>query len=276
MVLTRRIIPCLDVMDGRVVKGIKFLNLKDAGDPVEQAIEYDRSGADELVFLDIRASHENREIMKDVVNKVAKHISIPFTVGGGLTKIGDIRDILSSGADKISLNTAAVKNSSLVKEASKMFGSQCIVVAIDAKRHYINEGEDIADHIIREEGGKKFWWELYIFGGRKDTGLDALIWAKQVTRLGAGEILITSMDRDGTKKGYDILLTRAISELTNLPTIASGGAGTNEDIYEALTRGKADAALAASIFHYGEIPIPKLKEYLHSRNLPIRQIQNYL
>jgi cyclase len=272
MVLAKRIIPCLDVMKGRVVKGVQFTNLIDAGDPAEQALTYDKAGADEVVFLDITASSENREIMKNVVKKTAEQLSIPFTVGGGLQTVDDIRDILYSGADKISLNTAAVKDPSLIKESAGLFGSQCIVVAIDAKRHYVRVGEPTVDHVFETEDGQQFWWELYTYGGRKATGLDAIIWAKQVERLGGGEILLTSMDRDGNKDGYDILLTRAITRAVNIPVIASGGAGIVEHIFEVLTRGRADAALAASIFHFGLISIKEVKNYLAHRNIPVRPI----
>ncbi|MHA2060505.1 MAG: imidazole glycerol phosphate synthase subunit HisF [Candidatus Ranarchaeia archaeon] len=272
MVLAKRIIPCLDVMKGRVVKGVQFTNLIDAGDPAEQALTYDKAGADEVVFLDITASSENREIIKNVVKKTAEQLSIPFTVGGGLQTVDDIRDILYSGADKISLNTAAVKDPSLIKEGAGLFGSQCIVVAIDAKRHYVRMGEPTVDHVFETDEGKQFWWELYTYGGRKATGLDAVIWAKQVERLGGGEILLTSMDKDGTKEGYDILLTRAITRAVNIPVIASGGAGLVEHIFEVLTRGRADAALAASIFHFGLISIKEVKSYLNHRNIPVRPI----
>ncbi|HID95105.1 MAG TPA: imidazole glycerol phosphate synthase subunit HisF [Candidatus Latescibacteria bacterium] len=250
--LAKRIIPCLDVKDGRVVKGIHFLDLRDAGDPVEAASIYSREGADEVVFLDITASVENRRAMLDVVKATAEQVFIPLTVGGGIRGIEDIRLLLKSGADKVSLNTAAVENPPLVKEASERFGSQCIVVAIDAKR--INSSE----------------WIVYIYGGRKATDIDALEWAEEVERLGAGEILLTSMDRDGTKEGYDLELTRAVSERVNIPVIASGGAGNLEHLYEALTVGKADAALAASIFHYGEYSIQETKRYLKNRGLTVR------
>ncbi|MFQ6051867.1 MAG: imidazole glycerol phosphate synthase subunit HisF [Candidatus Hydrothermarchaeota archaeon] len=250
--LKKRIIPCLDVKDGKVVKGIHFVNLRDAGDPVELAMMYNEQEADELVFLDITASHEKRDIMINVVEKTAEHVFIPLTVGGGLRDLEDIRTVLKAGADKVSINTAAVLNPELVREASKKFGSQCITVAIDAKR--------VSD--------KK--WEVYIYGGRKPTGLDALKWGKKVEELGAGEILLTSMDRDGTKDGYDLELTRTFSENLNIPIIASGGAGNKEHIYEALTLGKADAALAASIFHYGKYTVKEIKEYLTSKGVPVR------
>lgn len=248
---TKRIIPCLDVKQGRVVKGVKFVNIKDAGDPVEMAQLYSEKGADELVFLDITASSDKRNIMIDVVERVGDVVFIPFTVGGGLRNIEDIKAILRAGADKVSLSTSAVQKPDLLKESSKVFGSQCIVLAIDAKR----KGES---------------WEVYTHGGRVPTGMDAVEWAKKAENLGCGEILLTSMDADGTKNGYDIPLTKAISEAVNIPVIASGGAGNAEHIYEALTKGKADAALAASIFHYEEHSIRKVKEYLRSKNVSVR------
>lgn len=250
--LAKRIIPCLDVHAGRVVKGVNFVDLRDAGDPVELAAFYDREGADELVFLDITASAEERAIMYDVARRTAEQVFIPFTVGGGLRTLDDIRDMLKAGADKVSLNTAAVKNPSLVMEAARKFGSQCIVVAIDARQ--AGEGQ----------------WEVYINGGRTATGLDAVWWAKRMEGMGAGEILLTSMDRDGTRDGYDIALTRAISEAVSIPVIASGGAGTLEHLREALVEGKADAALVASIFHYREYRIEDAKKYLQEKGVPVR------
>ena len=249
--LAKRIIPCLDVKEGRVVKGVNFVNLIDAGDPVENAKVYDEELADELVFLDITASYEKRFIMIDVVKKVAEEVFMPFTVGGGIRTLDDIRELLVAGADKVSINTAAVKNPELVREAAKAFGSQCIVVAIDAKRK-----------------GKS--WEVYIHGGRTPTGIDAVEWAKKVEELGAGEILLTSMDRDGTKMGYDLELTRTISETVSIPVIASGGAGNLEHLYEGIAIGKADAVLAASIFHFREYSIKEAKEYLRERGIPVR------
>jgi len=251
-VLAKRIIPCLDVTEGRVVKGVNFVNLRDAGDPVELAALYDREGADELVFLDITASAEGRAIMRDVARRTAEQVFIPFTVGGGLRTLEDIRLMLAAGADKISLNTAAVKNPRLVAEAAATFGTQCIVVAIDAKR--VGPGK----------------WEVYTHGGRTPTGIDALAWARQVESLGAGEILLTSMDCDGTQDGYDIELTRAVVDAVRIPVIASGGAGTLEHIAEVLTEGGADAALAASIFHFGTYRIREVKEYLQRRGIPVR------
>jgi len=250
--LAKRIIPCLDVKDGRVVKGINFVNLQDAGDPVEQAQIYDAERADELVFLDITASHERRDITIEVVRRVADAIFIPFTVGGGIRTIEDIRAILMSGADKISINTAAVKNPALITEGAKHFGSQCIVVAIDPKR--------------RADG----WWEVYIHGGRTPMGLDAVEWAREVDERGAGEILLTSMDCDGTQEGYNIELPRTIAEAVSIPVIASGGAGKLEHFHQALTVGKADAALVASLFHYKQLSIAQVKAYLAARGVPVR------
>jgi len=249
--LSKRIIPCLDVDNGRVVKGVKFQNLRDAGNPVEVAKAYEEQGADELVFLDITASAQGRSIMLEIVKEVAETVFMPFTVGGGIRTLEDIRKILNAGADKVSINTAGVKNPQLIYEASKKFGSQCIVVAIDAKR-------------------KGNSWEVYIHGGRTPTGIDAIEWAKKVEDLGAGEILLTSMDRDGTKKGYDLDLTRAISENVKIPVIASGGAGKKEHFYEAFTKGKADACLAASLFHFKELTIPELKIYLRNKGIHVR------
>jgi len=249
--LAKRIIPCLDVDKGRVVKGVKFQNLRDAGDPVEVAKGYEEQSADELVFLDITASAEERKIMIEVVQRVAETIFIPFTVGGGVSSLEDIRRLLSAGADKVSINTAAVKNPQLIYESAKRFGSQCIVVAIDAKRS--------------ERG-----WEVYIHGGRTPTGLDAVEWTKRVEGLGAGEILLTSMDADGTKKGYDIELCRAVASAVGIPVIASGGAGTMEHFYEVFTQTNADAALAASLFHFKEVSIPELKVYLKNKGVHVR------
>ena len=250
--LAKRIIPCLDVDQGRVVKGTRFVNLVDAGDPVEQAKFYDVEGADELVFLDITASSDGRKIMREVAARTADEVFIPFTVGGGLRTIEDIREILKVGADKVTLNTAALEHPDLIREASEQFGSQCVVMAIDAKR----EGQG--------------HWEVYSHGGRNPTGKDALEWAQKVQALGAGEILLTSMDCDGTKKGYDLELTRTISQALTIPVIASGGAGNLEHLYEVLEKGKADAVLAASIFHFREHTIRETKEYLQSRGIPVR------
>jgi len=254
--IAKRIIPCLDVKDGRVVKGTNFLNLKDAGDPVEIAALYDKEGADELTFLDITASYEKRDIILDVVKKTAEQVFMPLTVGGGIRNIDDIRRLLNAGADKVSINTAAVKNSGFVTKASRRFGSQCIVVAIDAKR--------ATGDVTNAK------WEVYIHGGRTPTGLDAVTWAKEVEAKGAGEILLTSMDCDGTKDGFDIELNRTISEAVNIPVIASGGAGKLEHFFDVFTKGKVDAALAASIFHYREISIQEVKEYLIKKGINIR------
>ncbi len=249
--LAKRIIPCLDVDKGRVVKGVRFLNLRDAGDPVEVAKRYEEEGADELVFLDITASAEGREIMIEVVSRVAETVFMPFTVGGGIRSVEDMRRLLEAGADKVSINTAAVKNPGLIGEGAKLFGSQCIVVAIDAKR-------------------KGNSWEVFINGGRTPTGLDAVEWARRVESLGAGEILLTSMDRDGTKEGYDLELCRAVAEAVSIPVIASGGAGKKEHFYEVFEKGKADAALAASLFHFRELSIPELKGFLKERGITVR------
>ena len=250
--ITKRIIPCLDVNDGRVVKGVNFVNLIDAGDPVECAKIYDSEGADELVFLDITASSDNRKTITKMVEAVAKNVFIPFTVGGGIRRVEDFREILLSGADKVSVNTAAINNPDLISEAAGKFGSQCVVIAIDAKK--------------RPDGG----YNVYTHGGRNDAGLDALLWAQKCERLGAGEILLTSMDGDGTKAGYELDLTRLISENVSIPVIASGGAGKLSHFYDAVTIGKADAVLAASLFHFKELTIKEVKEYLKSRNIPVR------
>lgn len=250
---TKRIIPCLDVNRGRVVKGVNFVDLRDAGDPVEIAKAYDKAGADELVFLDITASSDDRETVVDMVREVAKQVFIPFTVGGGIRTVDDFKRILREGADKVSVNSAAINNPQLVADAAVKFGSQCVVVAIDAKKRADGSG-----------------WNIYKNGGRIDMGIDAVAWAKKVEELGAGEILLTSMDCDGTKAGYDIELTRVIAESVSIPVIASGGAGTLEHFYDALTQGKADAALAASLFHFKELEIRQVKEYLRSREVPVR------
>ncbi len=249
--LAKRIIPCLDVKDGRVVKGVGFVNLKDAGDPVEAARVYDAEGADELCFLDILASHEERKTFLDVVCRTAEQVFMPLTVGGGVGTLDDIRDLLRAGADKVSINTAAVQRPEFVKEAAERFGTQCIVVAIDAKR-----------------SGDR--WEVFTHGGRKAAGLDAVEWAKKMASFGAGEILLTSMDRDGTKDGYDLSLTAAVSQAVGIPVIASGGAGTLEHLYEGFAAGKADAVLAASIFHYRQHTIREAKDYLRTRGIPVR------
>jgi imidazole glycerol-phosphate synthase subunit HisF len=250
--LTKRIIPCLDVTGGRVVKGTQFLDLRDAGDAVELAAFYDAQGADELIFLDITASSDRRETVVEMVARTAEQIFIPFTIGGGIRSLADMQRMLSAGADKVSINTAAVQNPGLIEEGAGYFGCQCIVLAIDAKR--------------RESGG----WEVYLHGGRTPTGLDAVEWARQATALGAGEILLTSMDKDGTRDGYDLELTRTVSEAVNVPVIASGGVGNLQHLYEGVSEGKADAVLAASIFHFGDYSIKQAKQYLKERGVPVR------
>lgn len=247
----KRIIPCLDVKNGRVVKGVSFVNLRDAGDPVECAAAYDKAGADELVLLDITATHEGRSTMIDIVERVANSVFIPFTVGGGIKTVDDFKELLRAGADKISVNSAAVRNPDLINEAACKFGSQCVVCAIDAKRNGAG-------------------WEVYLNGGRIPTGIDAVEWAKDAYKRGAGEILLTSMDCDGQKKGYDNELNRAVSESVGIPVIASGGAGAKKHFYDAFTYGKADAVLAASLFHFNELPVPELKKYLKEMNIPVR------
>lgn len=249
----KRIIPCLDVKNGRVVKGVSFVDLRDAGDPVECAAAYDKQGADELVLLDITATHEGRSTMIDIVERVAQTVFIPFTVGGGIRTVDDFKELLRAGADKISVNSAAVRNPELINDAAYKFGSQCVVCAIDAKK--------------RDDGSG---WEVYLNGGRIPTGIDAVKWACEAQQRGAGEILLTSMDCDGQKNGYDIELTRAVSENVGIPVIASGGAGKAEHFYDAFTDGRADAVLAASLFHFNELPIPELKRYLNGRNIPVR------
>jgi imidazole glycerol-phosphate synthase subunit HisF len=251
--LTKRIIPCLDVKDGRVVKGINFVNLRDEGDPVEMASYYDQSGADELVFLDITASHEERNIMLDIVEETAANVFIPFTIGGGIRTVDDMRAILLAGADKVSINSAAVKTPEVISDGARRFGSQCIVVAVDASK--------------KKEG----YWEVYINGGRIPTGLDVLEWVARVAELGAGEILLTSMDADGTKAGYDIELLKAVSDRVNIPVIASGGAGELKHLKEALLEGNADAVLAASIFHEGQYTIKEVKDFLAAEGIPVRR-----
>ena len=290
--LAKRIIPCLDVKDGRVVKGVSFINLRDAGDPVENAKFYDEQGADELVFLDITASHEKRQIILDVVMKTAEDVFMPLTVGGGIKTLEDIRDLLNAGCDKVSINTTAVKDPYFISRAAEKFGSQCIVIAIDAKRVRddmsdatgegwfdnpalkdvcLNFDYKIPPYPPLSKGGKGgLLWAISTHGGRKMKLIDAVKWSKKMEKLGAGEIMLTSMDKDGTKDGYDIELTRAISEAVSIPVIASGGVGTLEHIYEGLSEGKADAALAASIFHYREFTIREAKEYLRSRGVMVR------
>jgi cyclase len=251
--LCKRLIPCLDVKDGRVVKGVRFVELRDAGDPVAAALAYDEQGADELVFLDITASHEGRATMLDVVRRTAEGIYMPLTVGGGIRSLGDIRTLLRAGADKVSLNTAALERPALIDEAARAFGSQCIVVAIDAKS--------------TGAGGS---WQVFTHGGRRPAGRDAVEWAREVERLGAGEILLTSMDRDGTGTGYDLALTRAVSEAVSVPVIASGGVGTLDHLREGVVDGRADAVLVASLFHFGQHTVPEAKRYLHEHGVPVR------
>lgn len=271
--LTKRIIPCLDVTldkeGGCVVKGIEFVHLREAGDPVELAKKYNEQGADELVFLDITASHERRGTMIDVIERTADEVFIPLTVGGGIGSIEAIRNILRAGADKVSINTAAVKNPDFVKESSEIFGSQCIVTAIDCRRN-TNFRDNKDKTILELEDGTKAWYEVVIYGGRTPTGLDTVQWAEGVEKLGSGEILLTSMDKDGTKDGYDLPITRTLSERLDIPIIASGGAGNIEHMYDAFTKGKADAALAASIFHFGEYTIVETKEYLRKKGVAVR------
>jgi len=266
-VLAKRIIPCLDVKEGRVVKGVGFVNLRDAGDPVEAARAYDAEGADELCYLDIMASHEERKIFLDVVSRTAEQVFMPLTVGGGVQTLDDIRDLLRAGADKVSINTAAVANPEFVRQAAERFGTQCIVVAIDAKRAGIDAKRAGAD--AKRAGGG---WEVYTHGGRRPTGLDAVEWARRMASFGAGEILLTSMDQDGTKAGYDLALTAAVSEAVEIPVIASGGAGTLEHLYEGFAVGQADAVLAASIFHYRQYTIREAKDYLRARGVPVRSV----
>lgn len=271
--LTKRIIPCLDVTlneaGGTVVKGIEFTDLKKAGDPVELAKRYNEQGADELVFLDITASHEGRGTMVNVIERTADEVFIPLTVGGGINSIEDIRQVLRAGADKVSINTAAVKDPDLIRRSSQVFGSQCIVTAIDCKRNL-----DVANNpdktVLDLEDGTPAWYEVVIYGGRKSTGIDAVQWAKKVEELGSGEILLTSMDRDGTHDGFDIPITRKLSEELSIPVIASGGVGNPQHIYEGFIKGKADAALAASIFHFGEYTVQDVKAYLRERSIPVR------
>jgi len=277
--LAKRIIPCLDVKDGRVVKGVSFVNLRDAGDPVENALYYDKQGADELIFLDITASHEKRKIILDVVAKTAEDVFMPLTVGGGIKTLDDIRDLLRAGCDKVSINTTAVKDPHFISRAAEKFGSQCIVVAIDAKRVADNMAEATGEEwfsdaslkdVILELPVTTLTWAISTHGGRKMKLINAIAWARKMEELGAGEFMLTSMDKDGTKDGYDIELTKMISETVSIPVIASGGAGNLEHLYEGLAEGKADAVLAASIFHFREYTIKEAKEYLHSKGVPVR------
>ena len=265
MTLTKRIIPCLDVKNGRVVKGLHFESIKDAGDPVELAEKYSNEGADELVFLDITASDEQRKTIKDLVRKVAKVIDIPFTVGGGVKSLEDARNILLNGADKVGINTGAIKNPHVITELMELFGRQCVVVAIDAKRNF-----DTQDKNIFSENGKQFWFEVFIYGGKQATGIDAIEWAKKAEKLGAGEILLTSIDKDGTKDGYDILLNREIANSISIPVIASGGCGKPDDMVDVFKKSNVDAALAASIFHYQTHGVNGVKMYLKDKQIPVR------
>ena len=266
MTLTKRIIPCLDVKNGRVVKGLNFESIKDAGDPVELAAKYSDEGADELVFLDITASDEQRATIKDLVRKVASVIDIPFTVGGGVKSLDDARNILLNGADKVGINTGAIKNPSVITELMELFGRQCVVVAIDAKKNY-----EIKDNItIFSENGKKFWFEVFIYGGKEGTGLDAIIWAKKAEQMGAGEILLTSIDKDGTKDGFDVILTKAIVDTLSIPVIASGGCGKPDDMVDIFEKSNVDAALAASIFHYETHGVMGVKNFLKKKEIPVR------
>lgn len=266
MTLTKRIIPCLDVKNGRVVKGLHFESIKDAGDPVELAKKYSDEGADELVFLDITASDEQRETIKDLVRKVASVIDIPFTVGGGVKSLDDARNILLNGADKVGINTGAIKNPQVISELMQLFGRQCVVVAIDAKRNFDLQ----KDKNIFSENGKKFWFEVFIYGGKEATGIDVIEWAKKAEKLGAGEILLTSIDKDGTKDGYDIVLTREIVNSVSIPVIASGGCGKPDDMVDVFEKSNVDAALAASIFHYQTHGVNGVKKYLKDKQIPVR------
>ena len=266
MTLTKRIIPCLDVKNGRVVKGLHFESIKDAGDPVELAEKYSNEGADELVFLDITASDEQRKTIKDLVRKIAKVIDIPFTVGGGIKSLEDARNILLSGADKVGINTGAIKNPQVITELMELFGRQCVVVAIDAKRNFNIQ----KDKNIFSENGKQFWFEVFIYGGKEATGIDVIEWAKKTEKLGAGEILLTSIDKDGTKDGYDLLLTREIVNSVSIPVIASGGCGKPSDMVDVFKKSNADAALAASIFHYQTHGVNGVKMYLKDKQIPVR------
>ena len=266
MTLTKRIIPCLDVKNGRVVKGLHFESIKDAGDPVELAEKYSKEGADELVFLDITASEQQRETIKELVRKIASVINIPFTVGGGVKSLEDARNILLNGADKVGINTGAIKNPEVITELMKLFGRQCVVVAIDAKRNY-----ELKDDVnVFSDDGKKFWFEVFIYGGKKETGIDAINWAKKAEDLGAGEILLTSIDKDGTKDGYDILLTKSIVDSVSIPVIASGGCGSPNDMIDIFEKSNVDAALAASIFHYETHGVNGVKKHLKENKISVR------
>ncbi len=269
MVLTRRIIPCLDIKDGRVVKGVNFLGLKDAGDPVELAERYNMQGADEVVFLDITASKEKRSMLIDIIRRAADRLFLPLTVGGGIRTLSDIQITLRAGADKVSMNTSAVENPDLIREGARVFGTQCIVVAMDVKRHYGMSAEHTS---IILDTGESCWYEVVTHGGSHPTGIDAVSWAKKVESCGAGEILLTSMETDGTKNGFDIPITRLISDTVKIPVIASGGVGTLQHFFDGFTLGNADACLAASVFHYGEMTVSDVKQYLQEKEIPIRPI----
>ncbi len=266
MTLTKRIIPCLDVKNGRVVKGLNFESIKDAGDPVELAEKYSNEGADELVFLDITASDEQRKTIKELVRKIASVIDIPFTVGGGVKSLEDARNILLNGADKVGINTGAVKNPKVITELMELFGRQCVVIAVDAKRNYnIDDSKNIFS-----ENGKQFWFEVFIYGGKEGTGIDVIEWVKEAEKLGAGEVLLTSIDKDGTKDGYDILLTKNVVDSVTIPVIASGGCGKPDDMIDVFKESNVDAALAASIFHYETHGVNGVKLYLKDRDIPVR------
>ena len=267
MVLTRRIIPCLDLKEGRVVKGTHFLGLRDAGDPVELAERYNEQGADEVVFLDITASKEKRGIIIELIKRAADELFLPLTVGGGIRSLADIQQILRAGADKVSINTSAVHDPMLITKGAESFGTQCIVVAMDVRRNFTENRNAIP---VRLEDGSQCWYEIVIYGGSKPTGIDAVAWAREAEERGAGEILLTSMETDGTRNGFDIAITSAISDAAEIPVIASGGVGSLEHFYEGFTKGKADACLAASVFHYGEFTVKDVKEYLRDRGIPVR------
>lgn len=267
MVLTRRIIPCLDLKDGRVVKGTNFIGLRDAGDPVELAERYNEQGADEVVFLDITASKEKRGIIIELIQRAADQLFLPLTVGGGLRSLDDIQQILRAGADKVSVNTSAIHDPALITRGAEVFGTQCMVVAIDVRRNFTHNDKAVPVYL---NDGRKCWYEVVTYGGSKPTGIDAVAWAKEAEERGAGEILLTSMETDGTKDGFDLAITSAISDAAGIPVIASGGVGTLEHFYEGFTKGKADACLAASVFHYGEFTVREVKEYLKARGIPVR------
>lgn len=267
MVLTRRIIPCLDLKEGRVVKGTHFLSLRDAGDPVELASRYNEQGADEVVFLDITASKEKRGTLIELIQRAADQLFLPLTVGGGIRSLEDIQQILRAGADKVSMNTSAVQDPTLISRGAESFGTQCIVVAMDVRRNFSVNPDAVTVHL---EEGKNCWYEVVVYGGSKPTGIDAVCWAKEAEERGAGEILLTSMETDGTKKGFDLAITAAISDSAEIPVIASGGVGTLEHFYDGFTKGKADACLAASVFHYGEFTVSDVKKYLRGRDIPVR------